>query len=117
MNGTQKTYEYFNKYQNKNILLESSWELEIAKYLDLNDITWFRPKFIKWIDKNLKTRRYFPDFYIPKYNIFLDPKNKYVINLDQEKLEKVSEMVSVIYGNPKDIIKYLEKLIGGSSNG
>ena len=59
---------------------------------------------IKWVDSNNKTRRYFPDFYLPKYDRYLDPKNPYCMKQDEEKLKIISSMVDIIYGD-KDMIK------------
>lgn len=68
------------------VLLDSSWEIALAKRLDELNISWTRPKPIKWIDKNNKLRNYFPDFYLVDYNIYLDPKNPYVVKSQKEKL-------------------------------
>ena len=106
-NGSRKPVWFFNPYENKEVLLESSWEVEIAEYLILKNIEWCRPNFIKWVDSNNKTRRYFPDFYLPQYNIYLDPKNPYCMQRDIKKLNAISLMVDIIYGD-KDMIK--EKL-------
>jgi hypothetical protein len=102
-NGSRKPVWFFNPYENKNVLLESSWEVEIANYLIQLGIEWNRPSFIKWVDSNNVTRRYFPDFYLPFYNMYLDPKNPYCIVRDKEKLEKVSQIIPLIYGSIEKI--------------
>lgn len=84
--------------------LESSWEVDIAKWLDIHKIEWTRPKHIVWYDTNGKLRRYFPDFYLPNYDVYLDPKNDYQINISTEKLEKISQQVILIYGSVAHII-------------
>ena len=33
-----------------------------------------------WEDSNGLKHRYYPDFYLPDYNVYLDPKNDYLIN-------------------------------------
>lgn len=80
------------------ILLESSWEVRIAEWLDVNKIEWIRPKHIPWIDSTGKGRKYFPDFYLPEFDLYLDPKNSYQIKISQEKLEVISSKVKLIYG-------------------
>jgi hypothetical protein len=57
---------YFNKYDQVNITLQSTWELIIAEWLDANNVAWQRPvNRIKWIDTTLnKTRTYLPDFWL-----------------------------------------------------
>lgn len=69
------------------IILDSSWELELAKRLDYLNIKWIRPKPIPWKDLNGVNHNYFPDFYLPLFDLFLDPKNLYVFKLQQEKLK------------------------------
>lgn len=103
-NGSRKPVWFFNPYENKEVLLESSWEVEIAEYLISKKIEWKRPTFIKWVDSNNKTRRYFPDFYLPTYDRYLDPKNPYCMKRDEEKLKIISSMVDIIYGD-KEMIK------------
>lgn len=33
-----------------------------------------------WKNENGIEHRYYPDFYLPEYNVYLDPKNDYLIN-------------------------------------
>ena len=104
-NGSRKPVYYFNKNENKEVLLESSWEVELAKWLDNTNIKWIRPKFIKWYDSTGKTRRYFPDFFLPEYNLYLDPKNPYCMSKDKEKMQCISSVVDIIYGDIKEVIQ------------
>jgi hypothetical protein len=71
--------------QSKKILyngvhLGSSYELTIAKSLDEHSIKWIIPKRIPYIDPFGKERTYAADFFLPKYNLYLDPKNDFLIN-------------------------------------
>lgn len=70
----------------KNIWFDSEWEVRVAKSLDENQIVWTRPKtgFV-WNENNNK---YFPDFYLPTYDVYLDPKNDYLIEKDREKINR-----------------------------
>lgn len=70
-----------------NILLDSTWELELAKRLDFINIEWIRPEPLKWTDHNNIEHNYFADFYLPKYDIYLDPKNPHVYNVQNEKIK------------------------------
>lgn len=103
-NGNKKLNWFYNKFEDKKVLLESSWEVRIANFLTDKNIKWIRPKFIKWQDSLGKTRRYFPDFYLIDYNIYLDPKNPYCIKKDDEKLKKIQNYFKLIFGSP-DIIE------------
>jgi len=109
-NGSRKTTWYFNKWQDKKVLLESSWEVETAKLLDELNIKWERPESIEWIDKKDKTRLYFPDFLLNDFNIFLDPKNKYCMSKDKYKLEQVTKKINLIYGELDLIKQYIKNL-------
>lgn len=90
---TSKTVDY------KGIKLDSQYEYEVAKELDENQVKWQRPTYFLWEDTNGVKHRYYPDFYLPEYNVYLDPKNDYLINnkskrfgiSDVEKIEKVEQ--------------------------
>lgn len=68
------------------VKLDSSWEEALAVRLDEINIEWIRPLPIKWIDENNIGHNYFPDFYLPNYDVYLDPKNPYAIKSQQKKL-------------------------------
>ena len=76
--------------------LDSTYEVEVAKSLDEHNIKWSRPKrFPYHMDGVLK--HYTPDFYLPDYDVYLDPKNDFLINnvnprlgiRDTDKIEQV----------------------------
>jgi hypothetical protein len=71
----------------KGIMLDSSWELELAKRLDELEIKWVRPNPIKWIDTEGITHNYFGDFYLTEHDLYLDPKNPQAIKVQKEKLD------------------------------
>ena len=73
----------------KGILLDSSWELELAKRLDELEIKWVRPDPIPWVDDEGVTHNYFPDFYLEDYDLFLDPKNPQAVKVQKKKLDKL----------------------------
>ena len=70
----------------KGIMLDSSWELELAKRLDSLEIKWIRPKPLKWQDSAGDYHNYFPDFYLEDFNLFLDPKNPAAYENQKEKI-------------------------------
>ena len=110
-NGSRKPVWFFNPNENKDVLLDSSWEVIVAtKLIDLG-IKWIRPKFIKWVDNMGTTRRYFPDFYLPDYDLYLDPKNPYCMMKDLDKMAKVSELVNIVYGDIKLVISHITGLV------
>lgn len=95
------------KHNNEIILLDSTWELKIAEYLDKLNIKWIRPKHLVWYDSNDKLRRFYPDFYLEDYNVYIDPKNDYRIIQDKEKLEYFKDKIELYYGR----VDYLKNII------
>lgn len=88
----------------KDILLDSSWELELAKRLDKLKIKWIRPDPIPWVDDQGVTHNYFPDFFLTEQNLYLDPKNPQAIKSQKKKLENLLKQYDNIV-----IIDTLEK--------
>lgn len=72
------------------VCLQSTFELKCSEILDELGIRWIRPKSLIY-----DNRRYFPDFYLVDYDIFLDPKNDYLAKIDQVKIDKVIEQNNV----------------------
>lgn len=97
----------FKRYKYKNITMDSSWEVELAKWLDESKIEWIRSRKIClfWKDELGNLRRYYPDFYLPDYNIYLDPKNKYLQEKDKFKLENIREQNIVVFSGYLEDIK------------
>ena len=56
----------------KQFYFDSNWEILLAKSLDENGIKWARPSKFLLSDG----RSYTPDFYLPEYNVYIDPKAK-----------------------------------------
>jgi hypothetical protein len=69
---------------NNNVCLQSSYEKQCSDILNDLEIRWIRPKALKY-----KNKKYFPDFHLTDYNIFLDPKNDYLAEKDKEKINSV----------------------------
>ena len=67
------------------IKLDSTYEVEVAKSLDANNIKWERCKRFPYVVEG-KLHYYTPDFYLPEYNIYLDPKNDFLLNNVNPKL-------------------------------
>ena len=58
----------------------------MAQLLDNLSIKWCRPGFLYW---NNKENKYFPDFYLEDYDLYIDPKNPYKLEGDRTKLTDV----------------------------
>lgn len=66
--GRVKNIEY------NGVRLKGSWELEVAKWLDSNGVEWeteVNPQEYVWEGK---VHLYFPDFYIKKYDLYIEVK-------------------------------------------
>lgn len=92
----QKHSKYSKNTEYKpGVILESSYEVDLAKILDKLDIEWIKVRKGYVWDDNGKCRRYIPDFYLPKYDIFLDPKNDYLIKKDARKIASAMELNNI----------------------
>ncbi|MDD5649023.1 MAG: hypothetical protein PHF86_01170 [Candidatus Nanoarchaeia archaeon] len=88
VSGRTKLYEY------KGVKLKGNWELIFAKWLDDNDIIWERDiKPFKYFWNN-DYHLYFPDFYLPKLDIFIEVKG-YETERDREKWKCLSNLVII----------------------
>lgn len=79
---------FISKYHGT-LTLDSTWEVKMAQELEDNNIKWYKPKPFTWVDIKNKTRNYYPDFYLPDYNIYIEPKNPYLMKKDKHKIEYV----------------------------
>lgn len=83
--------------------LGSTYELVLAKDLDKNNICWDLPKKLTYIDPTGKTRSYTADLFLLDYNVYLDPKNDFLLQnnnprlgfSDLEKIKLVEEQNNV----------------------
>lgn len=104
----------YRRYRYKGILMDSQWEVDIAQWMDERGVEWKRDKkmVFRWLDEVGKSRRYHPDFYLPAYDIYLDPKNKYLIEKDRFKIETVMKThgIKIVWGLKEDVISHLELL-------
>ena len=70
------------------VMLDSSWEEALARRLDDLEIDWIRPNDpIEYETKDGKVHNYFPDFFLPDHNLYLDPKNPAAVIAQKEKVE------------------------------
>ncbi len=76
----------------KDIWFDSAWEVRVAVSLDENNIRWERPKIgFLWNEKN----KYYPDFYLPDFDVYLDPKNEYLVKKDAFKISEASHLNNI----------------------
>lgn len=105
----------YRRYRYNEVLMDSQWEVDIAIWLDENKIVWRRDRKMtfRWTDPEGTRRRYHPDFYLPAYDVYLDPKNKYLIEKDRFKIEAVMKEhdIKIIWGLKEDVFIGLRSLI------
>jgi hypothetical protein len=99
------------KYKGKT--LGSTYELILATSLDENNIRWDTCKRFNYIDPYGKSRTYTPDIYLIDYDVYLDPKNDFLIEninpslgfSDKEKIKKVCEQnnINIIILNKNEL--------------
>lgn len=89
-----RTIRLYNRKDGSIVMLDSSWEEALAVRLDELNIDWIRPeKPIPYVTSDGKTHNYFPDFYLPKYNLYLDPKNPGAIIAQKDKIYILNKML------------------------
>lgn len=102
---TSKRKLFYNGYT-----LQSSYEIDFAKDLDSRQIKWTRPSPFWWTDDFGEQHRYYPDFYLVDYDIYIDTKNDYLILMDKTKIQKVIKQNKIkLYVLNKEMLSF-EKL-------
>lgn len=81
------------------VYLESSYEFKVAESLDSYGVKWIRPSkkdaFHYQLPDETRVRRYEADFYLPDYDVYLDPKNEYRIIKDKRKIRLVRQTYKI----------------------
>jgi hypothetical protein len=109
----QKNSKYSKNTRYGDSILESSYEVRTAKILDNLNIKWVKVRTGYIWNDNGKIRRYVPDFYLPDYDVFLDPKNDYLIKIDKIKIESAMELNSIrviVLSNTQITETYIDNL-------
>ncbi len=88
VNGRVKHYNY-NGFK-----LDGLWELEVAKYLDSKNIKWIKPNNGFEYEWNNDIHIYYPDFYLPEYNYYIEVKG-YQRDRDLYKWQSVSNLIII----------------------
>ena len=69
-----KRIKYNSKF-NGSIILRSKWEMEVAKFLDKNNLFWlYESLSIEYLDNKNNKHKTIPDFYVPYYNLIIEVK-------------------------------------------
>lgn len=84
--------------------LQSSYELQVAQDLDKNNIEWNTCPRFEYVDPLGKKRTYTPDIYLPQFDVYLDPKNDFLIEninprlgfSDKQKIELAMQQNKIV---------------------
>ena len=76
----------------KGCKFDSKWELEVAKFFDNLGFKWVRPKKPFAYYWNNGTHFYYPDFYLPEKNIYIEVKG-YEVERDKYKWAAVPNLI------------------------
>lgn len=71
----QEFYKYMRnkKYTTlNNIEIKSIGERDVANFFFLHNIEFKYEPLVEWVDKSEEDKQYHPDFYLPKYNIYIE---------------------------------------------
>jgi len=109
---------HYRRFIYNNVSMDSSWEVRLAKWMDDRKIKWERDRkkhLLWWTDSDGNRRRYYPDFYLPDFNIYLDPKNKWKVPIDRPKMEAAikENNVIIIWGHIDSVIEQLNSKLYG----
>lgn len=85
--------EYVLDSFGKRTYLQSSFEIKCQHVLEKLGIKWIRPEYLPYVLD--KPRKYYPDFYLVDYDVYLDPKNNFLIIKDFEKIKCVNDQNNV----------------------
>jgi hypothetical protein len=82
----------------KDIWFDSQWEIKAAKRMDDIEIIWQREgvPYIEYEDKTGKSRKYYPDFYIPEFLCYLEVKG-YLTEESHFKLSRAIEKERIAF--------------------
>ncbi len=75
------------------VMLDSSWEEALAVRLDELGVKWIRPSQPLKYTLNEEERNYFPDFYLPDFDLYLDPKNPHAFKVQKPKIDVISTSI------------------------
>lgn len=72
-----------------------TWERDFTRYLNESEVEWIRPGPLIWKDSSLQKRRYTPDFWLPKYQVYVEVKG-YLSEYDEDKMERAATQNNTI---------------------
>lgn len=85
---------------------DSGWEIEFVKRLDFLNIKWIKNTkiFFNYVDENLKQRKYYPDFYLEDFDLWIEIKGW----IGSQNIHKMKSCLNQI--NNFIILDHLDKI-------
>lgn len=84
----------------KDITLDSQWEVDFAVWLDEKGVIWERPNKGFEYDYKDKKHIYYPDFYLPDYNVYVEVKG-YKRDKDEYKWKVIDNLIIILQDDIK----------------
>lgn len=104
VSGRVKMYSVINT-QGEIVNVKGSWELLVAEYLNINNIKWTNiineEIYYEW---NNQTRRYYPDFYLIEYDIYIEVKG-YERDRDLAKWQTLKNRLLILKKDEINLIR------------
>ena len=80
----------------KDAIFDSAWEYEFVKFLDEHNIKWTRnEEYFIYVFENSE-HRYFPDLYLPEYDLFIEIKG-YCREKDKAKWDQFEKKLDIYF--------------------
>ncbi len=120
-NKQQKSSFKIKKFKNTNINYQGTYEYDFLIYCEKMNIFNLieRPKSIDYIFEN-KSKKYYPDFFIDKYNLIIEIKSNYTYKKELDKnISKMDKCIELGYNYIVIIdknYKHFDKMINQLSN-
>lgn len=90
----KSTHDFVDK-KGRTFRFDSKWEDAMAMRLDELDVEWDRPEPLEY-EMDGKKKHYFPDFHLPAFGLYLDPKNSWCRTIQARKIEIIGKMVNLV---------------------
>lgn len=91
-----KYYKLFCPLENEEIIVQGKWELYVALKLNENNILWtknYKEHSFNYIRPNeTNIRKYYPDFYLPEFDLYLEVKGGFNNWSDISPIEKMNNI-------------------------
>jgi predicted DNA-binding protein YlxM (UPF0122 family) len=92
---------YYNTPNQGKVWMRSGWEVKTADYLTGNGINWYYE--YEWLPLN-QTMRYLPDFFLPKYNCYIEVKGRKK-ECDMKKFMLAKNKYKILLWDGEELLK------------